>query len=158
MRINLKKLDNILKDRKIERGSKRASSDLIPVLQEAQEAYGHLPHEVLKEVSLRLRVPLSQVYGVVTFYAQFRLSPRGKNMIKVCEGTACHVRGGAAIKKRIEGLLNIKDGETTTDYKFTLETVACVGSCAFSPVMVVNKQYYGKLTSNDVEDILKRYK
>ncbi|MBI3008264.1 MAG: NADH-quinone oxidoreductase subunit NuoE [Candidatus Omnitrophica bacterium] len=150
--MNLKKLNNILDGHKVDRTS------LIPVLQEAQEAYGYLPPEVLKEVSLRLRVPLSQVYGVVTFYAQFRLSPRGKNLIKVCEGTACHVRGGAGIKKKIEGLLNIKDGETTPDYKFTLETVACVGSCAFSPVMVVNKQYYGKLTSNDVEDILKRYK
>lgn len=152
MKINLKKLDNILNRHKADKTS------LIPVLQEAQEAYGHLPPEVLKEVSLRLKVPLSQVYGVVTFYAQFRLSPRGKNMIKVCEGTACHVRGGAAIKKRIEQVLNIKDGETTPDCKFTLETVACVGSCAFSPVMVVNKQYYGKLTSDDVEDILKRYK
>ncbi|MBI2447342.1 MAG: NADH-quinone oxidoreductase subunit NuoE [Candidatus Omnitrophica bacterium] len=150
--MNLKKLNNILDGHKVDRTS------LIPVLQEAQEAYGYLPPEVLKEVSLRLRVPLSQVYGVVTFYAQFRLSPRGKNLIKVCEGTACHVRGGAGIKKKIEGLLNIKDGETTPDYKFTLETVACVGSCAFSPVMVVNKQYYGKLTSNDVEDIRKRYK
>ena len=150
--MNLKKLDNILDGYKADRTS------LIPVLQEAQEAYGYLSPEVIKEVSLRLKVPLSRIYGVVTFYAQFRLSQRGKNLIRVCEGTACHVRGGAGIKKKIEGLLNIKDGETTTDYKFTLETVACLGSCAFSPVMVVNKQYYGKLTSNDVEDILKRYK
>ena len=150
--MNLKKLNNILDGHKADRTS------LIPVLQEAQEAYGYLSPEVIKEVSLRLKVPLSRIYGVVTFYAQFRLSPRGKNLIKVCEGTACHVRGGAGIKKKIEGLLNIKDGETTPDYKFTLETVACVGSCAFSPVMVVNKQYYGKLTSDDVEDILKRYK
>ena len=150
--MNLKKLDNILDGYKADRTS------LIPVLQEAQEAYGYLSPEVIKEVSRRLKVPLSRIYGVVTFYAQFRLSQRGKNLIRVCEGTACHVRGGAGIKKKIEGLLNIKDGETTTDYKFTLETVACLGSCAFSPVMVVNKQYYGKLTSNDVEDILKRYK
>ena len=150
--MNLKKLDNILDGYKADRTS------LIPVLQEAQEAYGYLSPEVIKEVSRRLKVPLSRIYGVVTFYAQFRLSQRGKNLIRVCEGTACHVRGGAGIKKKIEGLLNIKDGETTPDYKFTLETVACVGSCAFSPVMVVNKQYYGKLTSNDVEDILKRYK
>jgi len=157
MRINLKKLDNILKDRKIEKGSRRASSDLIPVLQEAQEAYGYLPSEVLKEVSLRLKVPLSQVYGVVTFYAQFYLEKRGRNIVRVCEGTACHVRGGKAVLESVKGLLKIKEGETTADYKFTLETVACLGACALSPVVMINKKYYGKMNKQSIQNTLKTY-
>lgn len=151
MRINLKKLDNILDRHKADRTS------LIPVLQEAQEAYGYLPPEVIKEVSRRLKVPLSRIYGVVTFYSQFYLEKRGRNIVRVCRGTACHVRGGKAIKESVEEFLEIREGGTTPDYKWTLETVACLGACALSPVMMINKNYYGKVNKQKVQKILKTY-
>lgn len=151
MRMNLKKLDNILD------GHKADKTSLIPVLQEAQEAYGYLPPEVIKEVSRRLKVPLSRIYGVVTFYAQFYLEKRGRNIVRVCRGTACHVRGGKAIKESVEEFLKIREGGTTPDYKWTLETVACLGACALSPVMMINKNYYGKVNKQKVQKILKTY-
>lgn len=151
MKINLKKLNNILD------GHKADKTSLIPVLQEAQEAYGYLPLEVIKEVSRRLKVPLSRIYGVVTFYSQFYLEKRGRNIVRVCRGTACHVRGGKAIKESVEEFLEIREGGTTPDYKWTLETVACLGACALSPVMMINKNYYGKVNKQKVQKILKTY-
>lgn len=119
---------------------------LIPILQRAQEIFGYLPPEVLKHISKRTGAPLSQVYGVVTFYAQFYLTRRGKFIIRQCDGTACHVRGAAKIVDAIEKELGVKTGETTPDYQYTFEVVYCLGSCGLSPVAVVNDKVYGRLT------------
>jgi NADH-quinone oxidoreductase subunit E len=130
---------------------------LIPALQEAQGIYGYLPEEVLVHVSQGLKIPLSRIYGVVTFYAQFYLTPRGRHTVRVCRGTACHVRGGMSIRKAVHQFLGIGENETTPDFKFTFETVACLGACALSPVLLVDKSYYGKLTPGKVVKVLKQY-
>lgn len=130
---------------------------LIPILQEAQSIYGYLPEQVLAHISQGLKIPLSRIYGVVTFYAQFYLTPRGRHTVRVCRGTACHVRGGKNVLKAVQQFLDIEESETTADFKFTFETVACLGACALSPVLLVNKTYYGKLTPAKVEKVLKQY-
>jgi len=130
---------------------------LIPVLQEAQEEYGYLPVEVMKEIALGLNLSLSQVYGVVTFYSQFHQQPRGNNIIRVCMGTACHVRGGDAILKAIRDELGIDAGETTDDLEFTLESVACIGACGLAPVIMINDDTHGRLTPEKVPEILANY-
>ncbi len=131
---------------------------LIPILQEAQALYGYLPEEALKTISQGLNIPLSRIYGVVTFYAQFYLNPRGRHTVRVCRGTACQVRGGKNVLKATQQFLGIGENETTPDFKFTFETVACLGACALSPVLLVDKNYYGKLTPAKVEKVLKQYK
>jgi len=131
---------------------------LIPVLQEVQALYGYLPEEALKTISQGLKFPLSRIYGVVTFYAQFYLTPRGRHTVRVCRGTACHVRGGKNVLKATHQFLGIGENETTADFKFTFETVACLGACALSPVLLVDKNYFGKLTPAKVEKVLKQYK
>ena len=131
---------------------------LIPVLQEAQGIYGYLSEEVLAHISRELKIPLSRIYGVVTFYAQFYLTPRGRHTVRVCRGTACHVRGGMNIRKAVKQFLDIGENETTPDFKFTFETVACLGACALSPVLLVDKKYYGKLTPEKAGKVLKQYK
>jgi len=130
---------------------------LIPVLQEAQDVYGYLPEDVLICISQTLKVSMSRIYGVVTFYSQFNLTPRGRHTVRVCRGTACHVRGGKSVRKAVQQFLGIRENETTEDLNFTFETVACLGACALSPVLLVNKNYYGKLTPAKVEQILKRF-
>lgn len=130
---------------------------LIPILQEAQEVYGYLPAHVLKHISKTIRMPLAKIYGVVTFYAQFRLTPVGRNLINVCLGTACHVRGGAKILETMEKSLNIKDGETTEDGRFTLEIVACIGACGLAPVISINNKVHGRLTPESLAGILAKY-
>ena len=130
---------------------------LILVLQEAQGLYGYLSEEVLAHIGRELKIPLSRIYGVATFYAQFYLTPRGRHTVRVCRGTACHVRGGKNIRKSVQQFLGIEENETTPDYKFTFETVACLGACALSPVLLVDKTYYGKLTPGKVEKVLKQY-
>ncbi|MEJ6951837.1 NADH-quinone oxidoreductase subunit NuoE [Natronospora cellulosivora (SeqCode)] len=131
---------------------------LIPVLQEAQDEYGYLPEEVLKGIASYLDLSLSQVYGVVTFYTQFHLEPRGENIIRVCMGTACHVRGGSDVLKAIQDDLGIDSGETSDDLKFTLETVACIGACGLAPVIMINDDTHGRLTPEKMPAILKEYK
>ena len=149
MELNIKEqLDEVLSRHSGER------SELIPILQGAQERLGYLPGEVMQRIARSLQLPESTVYGVVTFYAQFRLSPVGKNMVKVCRGTACHVRGGTRILREVEKKLGIKPGETTDDFNYSLETIACFGSCALAPVMVVNGSVYGKMTPAKVDRIL----
>lgn len=133
-------------------------SDLIPVLQEAQESFGYLPEGVMQRIAKFLRLPESTVYGVSTFYAQFKLIPTGKRLVKVCRGTACHVRGGARILREVEKQLGIKPGETSTDLSNSLETIACFGSCALAPVIVVNKDVYGRMTTTKVGQILAKTK
>ncbi len=130
---------------------------LIPVMQEAQELYGYLSPEVLKQIAESLKLPYSKVYGVVTFYAQFRLQPLGRHVIRVCLGTACHVRGGSKILEALQNELNIKDGETTDDQRFTLESVACIGACGLAPVMMINENAHGRLTPDKVKAILALY-
>ena len=130
---------------------------LIPVLQDAQHAYGYLSREVIQQVSLKMDIPTSQIYGVVTFYSQFHLNPRGKYIVRVCQGTACHVRGAKGILKALEDALKIAPGSTTADLKFTLETVACIGACGLAPVLMVNDDTHGRLTPEAVTQILARY-
>lgn len=131
---------------------------LIAVLQEIQETFNYLPKDALKTASKVMDVPLSRVYEAATFYAAFSLKPRGKNIIKVCKGTACHVRGAAALQDRFESTLGIKPGETTSDKMFSLETVNCVGACALGPVVVINTDYHGQVTINKVDKIIDKIK
>jgi NADH-quinone oxidoreductase subunit E len=131
---------------------------LIPVLQRAQEVYGFLPAQVLKRISERMRVPLSQVYGVATFYAQFYLTRRGRNIIRQCDGTACHVKGAAKIIRAVEQELQIKAGETTPDYRVTYEVVYCLGSCGLAPTAMVNNEVVGKLVPEKMVEIVRSKK
>jgi NADH-quinone oxidoreductase subunit E len=149
--VDLTRLDSVLSKYKGQEGA------LIPVLQDAQEIYGYLSEEVLVTVGKRLCIPMSRIYGVVTFYSQFYLSPRGRHTVRVCRGTACHVRGGKNIRKAVQLFLGVEENETTPDSKFTFETVACLGACALSPVLLVDKNYYGKLTPAKVTQVLKQY-
>jgi NADH-quinone oxidoreductase subunit E/NADP-reducing hydrogenase subunit HndA len=152
---NLQKYLKPLK--KILENFEKKEKDLIPVLQRAQEAYGYLPKEVLIEVGKQLGLSFVEVYGVVTFYSQFHLEPRGENIIRVCMGTACHVRGGGQILEKIKSQLKIDDGETTEDLEFTLETVACIGACGLAPVIMINDDTHGRLEPKDIPEILKSY-
>ena len=127
------------------------------VLQLAQGIYGYLPIEVQKMVADGLGVPLSEVYGVATFYAQFTLFPKGKNQISVCLGTACYVKGSGKIHERLEKALGIKSGECTPDGKFSLDACRCIGACGLAPVLTVNGDVYGRLTEDDVDGILAKY-
>ena len=130
---------------------------LIPVLQGAQDIYGYLPKDVMQTIAKDLNMPFSKVYGVVTFYAQFHLKPRGNNIIRICLGTACHVRGGAKILQAVQDHLGIKHGETTENLRFTLETVACIGACGLSPCMMINDDTHGRLDPKAVGAILDTY-
>ncbi len=130
---------------------------LISILQDIQEEYNYLPQEALRIVSETLGIPLIDIMGVATFYRAFSLEPRGKHLITVCLGTACHVRGGSKILDEFEKKLNIFAGETTEDQHFSLETVACLGCCAIGPVVVVDDDYYAQTTIRKVSPILKKY-
>jgi NADH-quinone oxidoreductase subunit E len=134
-----------------------AKGSLIPVLQAAQDAYGFLPFSALEAIAKHLNSPISQIYGVVTFYAQFRLTPRGKHIIRSCQGTACHVRNSARILETLKTTLGVKAGETTEDMKFTLETVACIGACSLAPVMMVDTEAHGRLRPDRIPKILDSY-
>ncbi len=128
--------------------------ELIPILQETQERFRYLPAEAMREIARFLKVPESTVYGVATFYAQFKLTPLGRKICKICRGTACHVRGGAKILEEAEKQLGIKAGQTTEDLEWTLETIACFGSCALAPVMVINNNVHGRMSTAKVKAVL----
>lgn len=128
---------------------------LITILQKTQEAYGYLPREKLEQISDSLKISLSKIYGVATFYSQFHLKPRGKHVIRVCLGTACHVRGGERIFESMKEKLGIAEGETTADGKFTLEKVACLGACGLAPAMTLDDVTYGRLTPEKAFNIVK---
>jgi NADH-quinone oxidoreductase subunit E len=132
----------------------REKSNLIPVLQQVQQVLGYLPEEALRHIAHYLRVAEGSVFGVATFYAQFQLIPRGRNIIRVCRGTGCYVKGSPRIVEELEKLLEIKEGGTTPNMEYTLETVACFGSCALAPVMVVNDKVYGRMTPAKAKEIL----
>lgn len=129
--------------------------NIIQILQDIQKKYNYLPKDVMEYVSRRLKIPLSKLYSIATFYTAFRLKPRGKHLCTICTGTACHVRGSSRILNEFENQLNIKAGETTLDMKHTIETVNCLGCCAIGPIVVADDRYYGEFKSKDVSDILK---
>lgn len=129
-------------------------SDLIPLLQDIQARHSYISSDSMAQAAKFLNIAESTIYGVVTFYAQFYLTPQGENKVKVCMGTACHVRDAGAILSAIEKKLGILAGQTTTDMKFTLERVACFGSCALAPVVVVNDQVYGNVTPEKALELL----
>ena len=133
-------------------------ASLIPVLQQVQDGLGYVPQEAICAISERLGVPASEVYGVVTFYAQFRLRPRGRNVVRVCRGTACHVRGSPTLMRTIGNHLGIRAGETTPDMEFTLEDIGCFGSCSLAPVMVINGDAYGRLTAEKALQLVESYR
>ncbi len=136
---------------------KNDKSSLIPLLQDIQNIYGYIPEYALEEVACFVDMPVSRIYGVATFYNQFRLTPLGENIIRVCRGTACHVKSSANILTALETALNIKAGQTTRDKKFTLEIVNCIGACSIAPVITVNNEYFGRLSVKDIAGIIKKY-
>ncbi|MBN1368200.1 MAG: NADH-quinone oxidoreductase subunit NuoE [Dehalococcoidales bacterium] len=147
-----KKITEILKNYNNDR------SQLISILQDIQSEYRYLPREALKQVSKVLEIPLTQVYGVATFFRSFSIEPRGKHTVHVCTGTACHVRGSLRILEEMERELGIPRGKTTADSKFTLETVNCVGACALGPIAVVDGEYNGQMTPDKVKSVLEKYR
>lgn len=132
-------------------------ADLIPVLQDIQDSYNYLPKDELKVVAERLQLPLAHVYGVATFFTMFSLVPKGKHVCKVCVGTTCHLKGGQRLAESLSNRLGVEIGYTTKDMNFTLETVACLGSCAQAPVMMIDDTYYARVTVDKVPKILKKY-
>lgn len=132
-------------------------ADLIPVLQDIQDNYNYLPKDELKVVAERLQLPLAHVYGVATFFTMFSLVPKGKHVCKVCVGTTCHLKGGQRLAESLSNRLGVEIGYTTKDMNFTLETVACLGSCAQAPVMMIDDTYYARVTVDKVPKILKKY-
>ncbi len=150
--VDLSLMDHLLEKYKNKKGN------LIPILQGTQNIYGYLPHTAFAKISEVTGLKLNEMYGVATFYTQFRLNPVGKNIVKVCHGTACHVQNASAISEAIEDTLGIKDGETTPDGLFTLESVACLGCCSLAPVMMIGDNTFGKLTGSSAVKILKEIK
>lgn len=146
-----KELQKIIDKYKDTRGA------LIPVLHEAQEVYGYLPLEVQREISEKLDIPLAEVYGVVSFYTQFSINPKGEYKINVCMGTACYVKGANEILDKFKTRLAIEVGECTDDRKFSLEACRCIGACGLAPVVTINDDVYGKISADDVDDILSKY-
>jgi NADH-quinone oxidoreductase subunit E len=144
-------LTEIIAEYKGERGA------LIPILQKVQEKFGYLPEETIAEIGKACGMSESEVFGVASFYAQFYFTERGKHTVKVCLGTACHVRGGEQLLDEIKRDLNVESGGTTEDRKFSLERVACFGSCALAPVLVVDKDVYGRMTVSKAKETLTRY-
>ncbi len=135
---------------------KGEKSEIIPMLQQVQQQFGYLPEAAMKQIAEFVHVPASTVFGIATFYAQFKLVPTGRNVIKVCRGTGCYVRGAPRIISEIENKLNIKDGGTTQDLEYSLETVACFGSCALAPVVVVNDKVHGRMTPDKARKLIEK--
>jgi len=150
--LDLSLIDPLIKKYKSKKGN------MIPILQGTQNLYGYLPAEAFIKISELTGLKLSEMYGVATFYTQFRLNPVGKYIVKVCHGTACHVQNATAISEAIEDALEIKDGETTENGLFTLESVACLGCCSLAPVMMIGDETYAKLTGNQAVKIVKEIK
>ena len=150
--MDLSKADNIIQ------AHQGNPESLVMILQDIQEVYNYLPTEILQFVSERLEVGLSRIFSVATFYASFSLVERGKHVIRVCDGTACHIRGSNLLLDELVRKLSVQPGETTEDKTFTLETVACLGACALAPVMTVNNKYYGKVTSKKLLQTLDKYR
>jgi len=150
--VDVNLLDSLIEKYKDKKGN------LIPLLQGTQDIFGYIPHEAFEKISSEVGIELSDMYGVVTFYAQFRLNPVGKHIIKVCHGTACHVQNANAITDALKESLKINVGETTEDGIFTLESVACLGCCSLAPVMMIDNDTYAKLTGGQAVKIIKNVK
>ncbi|GAB4173345.1 MAG: NADH-quinone oxidoreductase subunit NuoE [Calditrichia bacterium] len=150
-KVNLAPFQKILDENHYEKGA------VIPLLQKAQELYNFVPREAMEMIAEKLDLEVSQIYGVATFYKQFRLKPVGKYIVKVCHGTACHVSGAERITESAEEYLGVKAGETTEDGLFTVEKVACLGCCSLAPVMMIEDETYGKLSDKKTQKILKEY-
>ena len=150
--IDWDKLNTIINEHKGEKWG------LIPLLQEIQENFGYIPPESIEPVAKALNLFPSQVQGVITFYSGFALKPKGKYVLKLCRGTACHVKGSRSILRTMQKELGLKEGETSPDYQFSLETVACLGACFLAPTMMVNLNYFGKLAPTRITSILDQYK
>jgi NADH-quinone oxidoreductase subunit E len=131
-------------------------SELIPILQQVQKDYGYLPEQEMLDIAKFTRVPESRVYAVASFYAQFRFTPIGRNRVSVCRGTACHVRGAQRVLEEVERRIHVKEGETSEDLEYTLETVACIGCCALAPCMVVNDKVESKVTTKKVKSLFQK--
>jgi NADH-quinone oxidoreductase subunit E len=127
---------------------------LIPILQETQDAFHYLPAGAIREIAVQLNIPESTIYGVSTFYAQFKLTPQGKKIIRCCWGTACHVKGGIRVREELEKVLGIKTGETTPDGEYTLQSVACMGACALAPAVMIDGEVYAKMDSKKIRELL----
>ena len=136
----------------------RQDSWLVMILQDVQQVYNYLPAAALHRVAEGLKISLGRVYNVATFYSSFSLVERGRYVVRVCDGTACHMRGSVNVREEVQRELKIEQGQTTDDRMFTLETVACVGACALAPVMAVDSKYYGKLTPEKVRTTLQAYR
>ncbi len=130
---------------------------VIPVLQETQKQIGYLSREAMEAISEELSVPLAELYGVATFYAQFHLKPRGRHVVRVCRGTACHVRGSLKILDKVKKITGVEENQTTEDLRFTIEPVACLGACGLAPVMMIDTQTFGRLTPDMVKGILDKF-
>lgn len=147
--VDLSMIDPLIEKYKGKKGN------MIPILQGVQNIFGYIPREAFLKISNATGLKLSEMYGVATFYAQFRMNPVGKHIIKVCHGTACHVQNAGALTEALEEALKLKDGETTEDGLFTLESVACLGCCSLAPVMMIGDETYGKLSGTQSVKIVK---
>lgn len=141
----------VIADHRDEKGA------LMPILQKAQDIYGYLPIEVQTIISNELNIPLEKVYGVVTFYSQFSLNPKGKYKISVCLGTACYVKGSGDIFDKLKQKLQLEGGDCTPDGKFSLEACRCIGACGLAPVLTINEEVYGRLSVDDIDEIIAKY-
>lgn len=144
--------------RELIQSHKETKGALMPVLQGAQEIFGYLPAEMLELTSEELDVPLSEIYGVATFYSQFSFIPKGENIVSVCLGTACYVKGGQEILEELEKQLGIKSGYTTADMKFSINSTRCIGDCSLAPVITVNEDVYPRLKKEEVKEIILKYR
>ncbi|MEN8243381.1 MAG: NADH-quinone oxidoreductase subunit NuoE [Thermodesulfobacteriota bacterium] len=150
--VDFMELDTIIED---EFGNNK--ENLIMILQAIQRKYNYLPQPALNYLSAKIGIPYSKIYGVATFYSTFSLEPRGRNIISICLGTACHVRGGERVRERIQENLEINDGQTTEDQRFTLESVRCIGCCSLGPVVKINEDMHGRIASDEIDRILDQY-
>ena len=144
-------LDAVIAEHKTQAGA------LMPVLQKAQDIYGYLPVEVQKHIAAELDIPYSEVFGVVTFYSQFQLNPKGAHPVAVCLGTACYGKGSGIIMEKLEEMLGIKSGAITSDLRFSLDATRCIGACGLAPVMTIGEDVYGRLEPSMLKDILAKY-
>lgn len=154
----MQELDNPLKEELKQLCAHEGRSAMIPALQKVQTVMGYLSKEAIQYIAEVLGIPTSEIYGVATFYNQFRLTPRGRHVVKVCRGTACHVKGSGQLLSLLENELGVKVGETTRDKVFSLEAVACLGACSIAPVMMVDDKFYGHLSGEDIPKVLKQYR
>lgn len=145
-------LDAVIEELRGEEGA------LMPIMQRAQDIYGYLPLEVQRYIALGLDIPVSEVYGVATFYSQFLLNPKGEHPVSVCLGTACYVKGSGKLMERLETLLGVKNGEITADCRFSLDATRCIGACGLAPVLTIGEDVYGRLDPAELDGILAKYR